>query len=522
MQQNKKYNIWQPLQFAIVMVIGIFMGYKMRDGNPGLKFFSLERSNPINEILTLIKSKYVDSVNLNKLTDTAITSILSDLDPHSIYISPSEIESVNEELEGNFYGIGIEYNVFNDTLNVINVLKDGPSFRAGLITGDKIVSADGQDITGKNSNTDTIRKLLRGKIGTNVTIGLVRDHRLSKIKITRGIIPLSSIDASFMVDSTTGYIRLNKFSQQTHREFALALEDLKNSHNLKNLIFDLRENGGGVLEEATDVADELLSGDKLITYTIGSHMPKKEYRCKFPGLFEDGNLVVLCDQGTASASEIVIGALKDWKRATLIGQRTFGKGLVQDQFSLSNGGALRLTVARYFTPLGKSIQRSYAKGTKAYYDEISERFAAQLPGHDSLHFAPVSAKDSGGIAPDYYVSVFDTIPGYISARIFSRGTLNAFAYYYYLNSRLSLSQYKTTNQFILSFEIGPKEWDEFEERAKRDSIDLSKITSAEKTFLMRRMKTAIARQMWRDQGYYETISKDDPAIQAAIQYLKSK
>ncbi len=518
--KNKKFEVWLPLWFAISMILGLFFGYKMRDGNPGKKFFSIEKSNPLDEILTLINKKYVDSVNLVSLSDTAIQAMLSKLDPHSIYIPPADLEAVNEDIAGNFFGIGIEFNIFSDTLHVVNVLKDGPGNKAGLLTGDRIISADGHVLSGNKSPVDSIRKYLRGELGSEVKLQVIRDGKDLAFTVKRDLIPVTSVDAAYMLDSATGYIRLNKFSQQTHREFAIALEGLQQKH-MKSLVFDLRGNGGGVLEEAVDIADEFLSGDKLITYTVGEHMPKKEYRCKKPGLFEEGKLVVLCDQGTASASEVIIGALRDWKRATLIGARTFGKGLVQDQFDLSNGGAVRLTVARYYTPLGKSIQRSYANGAKAYYDEISERFAIHIPGHDSLHSSQIAPTDSGGIAPEIYIP-FDTTPGTISARIYSRGILNNFGYTYYVRNRAMLNQFKEPSQFVRDFQLNPDNWNSFTTLSTNDSIDLSKISDSEKNFLISRMKSAIARQLWMNEGYFEVININDPAIKAAMEIIKKQ
>jgi len=515
--QDKKYNVWLPLWFSITMIAGIFFGYKMRDGIPGKKFFSIEKLNPVNEVLNLVKDKYVDTVNLKSLSDTAIEALLSQLDPHSLYIPPSELEQVNEDIAGNFFGIGIEYNIYNDTLNVINVLDDGPGHKAGLQSGDKILTANGHILYGSKITSDSIRILLRGPLNSKVNLVVLRNGQKQNFTLTRDLIPISSVDASYMLDSITGYIRLNKFSQHTHREFALAVEALQKK-NMKNLVFDLRENGGGVLEEAIDIADEFLSGNKLITYTEGAHMAKKEYRCKIPGLFETGKLVVLCDMGTASASEVIIGALRDWKRATIIGKRSFGKGLVQDQFELSNGGALRLTVAKYYTPLGKSIQRSYANGSKAYYEAISDRYISHLPGHDTLHLNSIAASDSGGIAPDIYIP-FDTAAGLLSAKIYVRGTLSSFGYFYYLKNKTSLSQYRNPSAFASGFKVTPEDWESFGLLSISDSINLSKISTAEKDYLTGKIRSAIARQIWRNEGYYEVENMSDPAIKEALRAI---
>lgn len=516
--QDKKFNVWLPLWFSIIMIAGIFFGYKMRDGIPGRKFFSIEKANPVNEALNLIKEKYVDTVNLPSLSDTAIEAILSQLDPHSIYIPPADLEQVNEDIAGNFFGIGIEYNMYNDTLNVIHALEGGPGSKAGLETGDKILSANNRPLSGNKTPADSIRILLRGPLDSKVNVQVLRDGKIKNFTLTRGLIPVSSVDASYMLDSTTGYIRLNKFSQQTHREFGLALEALK-AKNMKSLVFDLRGNGGGVLDEAVDIADEFLSGDKLITYTEGVHMPKKEYRCKIPGLFEEGKLVVLCDMGSASASEVILGALRDWKRATIIGKRSFGKGLVQDQFELSNGGAIRLTVAKYFTPLGKSIQRSYAHGTKAYYEEISDRYISHMPGHDSLKMESIAATDSGGIAPDIYIP-FDTAARLTTAKIYMMGTLNNFGYFYSLNHKSALSQYRNPSQFGNAFVVSPEDWEAFSLLCKKDSISVKDISSAERAYLTEKIKSSIARQLWRNEGYFEVENLADPAIKEALMVIQ--
>ncbi|MEI8060138.1 MAG: S41 family peptidase, partial [Ferruginibacter sp.] len=370
---NNKTQVWLPLLFSITLIAGMYLGYTMRDNMPGKSFFYMQKRRPIQEIMDLIKNKYVDDVKSEELADTAIQAILSKLDPHSVFIPAEALQTVNEDLEGKFYGIGIEFSIIDDTLNVINVLKDGPSFKAGLLTGDKFLKVNDSAITGKSFNADKIRKFLRGDRSEKVGITILRGLGQQTITVIRDAVPLYSLDAAYMIDKNTGYILLNKFSQQTYREFMDALMNLK-KQGLQKLILDLRGNGGGILDEAVEIADEFLPGDKLITYTEGKHTSKKEYRCRREGQFETGALVVLADEGTASASEILIGALQDWDRASIIGRRSFGKGLVQEQFDLSDNSALRLTIARYYTPVGRSIQRPYDMGGKAYYDEISNRY----------------------------------------------------------------------------------------------------------------------------------------------------
>ncbi|MEP6710961.1 MAG: S41 family peptidase [Ferruginibacter sp.] len=525
---KKKLQIWLPLLLSMTMIAGLFLGYKMRDGMPGKSFFYVEKHRPLQEIIDLVQNHYVDDVNINSLSDTAIQAMLARLDPHSAYIPAADLEKVNEDINGSFFGIGIEFSIIDDTLHVVNVLKDGPAFNAGLKTGDKILKADDSLVSGKKIDTDRIRKLLKGALNTKVRLTILRTAKMQQIEIVRGIIPVPSVDASYMVDSTIGYIRLNKFSSQTYREFMKSLEALKKQH-LQKLILDLRDNGGGVLEEAVEIADEFLDGDKLITYTQGIHSAKKEYRCRREGQFEKGALIVLADEGTASASEILIGALQDWDRATIIGRRTFGKGLVQDQYDLSDKSALRLTIARYYTPVGRSIQRSYANGGKAYYDEFYNRFTAgELTSADSIKndsskiFKTRSGKKifgGGGITPDYFIAEDTARMSLTTAKIYSKGILNDFGYRYFMLYPQSILAYQTPGQLTKSFDISDDDWKLFEGLAVKDSIDLKNISPKEKTFLLKALKLSVARQLFRNEGYFESINSDDRAIKKAIELL---
>ncbi len=527
--EKKKIQVWLPLLFSLTMIAGIFLGYKMRDEIPGKSFFFMEKRRPIQEVMDLIESKYVDTVNINMLADTAIQAMLAKLDPHSVFIPAKELDQVNEEIAGSFFGIGIEFNVFNDSMHVINVLKDGPSFKAGLKTGDRILKADGQIISGKKISADSIRLLLRGQIGSVVDVEILRDNKKMNISIKRDIIPISSVDAAYMIDSESGFIRLNKFSQQTYREFMQNLEALK-KQGMKKLILDLRGNGGGVLDDAVEIADEFLDGDKLITYTIGQHYPRKEYRCRREGQFEKGALIILADEGTASASEILIGALQDWDRATIVGRRTFGKGLVQDQFDLSDKSALRLTIARYYTPIGRSIQRSYANGGKAYYEEINSRYtdgeiysADSIKNDSSKMYRTAAGKKvfgGGGITPDYFVAADTSKMSDVITRVYSKSLVNDFGYKYYMTNKSILQQYKSTAEFTRSFQTNAESWSFFEKMAAADSIDLTTLNEKEKSYLNKVLKTSVARQLWRNEGYFEVSNLDDNAVQKALELLR--
>ena len=523
--EKKKIHIWLPLLFSITMIAGIFLGYKMRDEIPGKSFFYMEKRRPIQEIMDLIKNKYVDDVDLNTLADTAIQAMLSKLDPHSVFIPAKDLQDVNEELAGSFFGIGIEFNILDDSLHVINVLKDGPSYKAGIKTGDKFLKADGHIISGKKINTDSIRFFLRGPRGSVVDIDILRGTQRMTVKVTRDMIPLSSLDAAYMIDSTIGYIRLNKFSQQTYREFMKSLEALK-KQGLKKLIFDLRGNGGGVLDEAVEIADEFLEGDKLITYTIGKHSPRKEYRCRREGQFEKGDLIVLADEGTASASEVIIGALQDWDRATIIGRRTFGKGLVQDQFDLSDQSALRLTIARYYTPIGRSIQRSYANGGKAYYEEIVKRYhnaeTDSVKNDSSKIYRTASGKKvfgGGGITPDYFVPADTGRMSIAVTKVYEKGLLNDYGYKYYMLNPAVMNTYKSPAEFARSFELTEDNWRSFETMVSADSISLQGLNEKERTYLYKTLKTSIARQLWRNEGYFEVSNQNDNTVKKALELL---
>ncbi len=525
---NKKIQVWLPLLFSITMIFGMYMGYKMRDNMPGKSFFYTEHRRPMQEIMDLIENKYVDDIKIDSLADTAIQAILGKLDPHSVFIPAEQLQQVNEDLAGKFYGIGIEFNIFDDTLNVINVLKDGPGDKSGLLTGDKFIRIGDSNLTGKKTDADYFKKLLRGDRGTIVSVTLIRGMEQKQVTITRDAIPLSSIDASYMIANSVGYIRLNKFSSQTYREFMEALEALKKK-GLQKLVLDLRENGGGILDEAVEIADEFLEGDKLITYTEGKHIARKEYRCRRVGQFEQGTLVVLADEGTASASEILIGALQDWDRATVIGRRTFGKGLVQEQFDLSDKSALRLTIARYYTPVGRSIQRPYANGEKAYYDEISNRYhdgetqtADSVKNDKSKIYKTNGGKivyGGGGISPDYFIALDTTDYGKARINIFSKGTIPAFTYQYYLQNLPRLKVFKTPADFVTNFSLSDMEWKQFEKRAAKDSINMANISPKERSHITNIIKANIARQIWRTEGFFEVLNAGDDGIRKALEIL---
>ncbi len=525
---NKKLQVWLPLLFSFVMIAGIFLGYRMRDTMPGKSFFHIEKRRPVDEILDLIESKYVDARDINQLSDTAIDAILARLDPHSSFIPAKELERVNEEIHGSFFGIGIEFSIIDDTMNIVNVLKNGPALKAGLKTGDKILKANDSAVSGVKMEADRIRSFMRGKIGSNVELLLLRNGKLEKINVSRDIIPISSIDAAYMIDDKTGFIRINKFSSNTYREFMEALSSLK-TKGLQKLILDLRDNGGGVLDEAVEIADEFLAGDKLITYTEGKHFAKKEYRCRRTGQFETGELVVLSDEGSASASEILMGALQDWDRASIVGRRSFGKGLVQDQYSLSDNSALRLTVARYYTPVGRSIQRPYNNGGKAYFEDYHKRYTSgEMISADSIKYDTTKIYKTnggkkiyggGGISPDVFVAADTARMNGAITKLYIKGTFNDFGYKYFLLHPGIAKQYTDPGSFVKSFSAGTESWQLLQSMAAKDSVDLAGISQKEREYLAKTMKSYIGRQLFRNAGYFEAINATDPAVLKAMEIL---
>ena len=369
-----KLRAWLPLLLSLSMFLGILLGYRLRGNIPSRAgMFRSHSATPMQEVMELVRNRYVDRVDPDTIAEDAINALLERLDPHSVFIPARELMDVNEDLSGGFEGIGVEFNIFDDTAHVLFVIKDGPSEKAGLQTGDRFLKVEDSAVAGRGISSDGIRSLLRGPGGSKVKVTVLRGERMVDATITRGRIPLNALEAAYMLTPTTGYIRLGKFSETCYEEFMGALEALLGK-GMKELVLDLRDNGGGILDEAVEIADEFLSGNRLIVYTEGEHIPRREYTCRRNGLFETGKLVLLLDEASASASEVLAGALQDWDRATVIGRRSFGKGLVQEQYDLSDGSALRLTVARYYTPLGRSIQKPYTDGSEKYDGEILERF----------------------------------------------------------------------------------------------------------------------------------------------------
>jgi len=526
---KKKLQVWLPLLLSICMVAGMFVGYRIRGNMPVSNVFFVNKERPVQEVLDLINRKYVDEENVDSLGTSAIQTILSQLDPHSIYLPVQELKQVNEDLEGQFFGIGIEFNIINDTINIVNVLDKGPSQKAGLLIGDQILKVNDSVVSGNHITSQKLRKLVSGDAGEKVTITILREGNQKPVIITRGPVPIYSLDAAYMMTDTVGYIRLNKFSETTYKEFMTSLQKLK-KQGMKSLVLDLRDNGGGILTQATNIADEFLNNDKLITYTEGAHSPKKEYRCQKDGEFEKGKLIILVNEGTASASEILSGALQDWDRATIVGRRSFGKGLVQEQYQLSDGAGLRLTVARYYTPLGRSIQKSYKKGIEAYEHDLIDRFKdGEMTSADSIkhtnekEYTTANGKilyGGGGITPDVFVP-FDTASIQKNVMtILMNGTLNRFVYLNFLKHQKHFKQYNSPKMFENKYVADDSTLNDLRLYALKDSVSLNLKDPKEKALLQQQIKTLTAREIWNTEGFYEIHNRYDSTVIKALDLMK--
>lgn len=507
-----------------------------------------------NTLMYHIDRLYVDSVDTDDVIEKAMVKVLEDLDPHSVYIPAKELKKMEEPLVGNFEGVGIQFNILRDTIFVVATIAGGPSEKIGIRAGDKIIMVGNDTVAGIGIQNSDVMKYLRGDKGTVVQVGIKRKdvNELLQFNITRDKIPLYSLDASYMATPDIGYIKLNRFSSTTVQEFTDAVEDLK-KQGMKNLVLDLQGNGGGYLSAAVGLADELLSNDKLLVYTEGRYYPKETYNAKNKGCFEHGKLAVLVDESSASASEIVSGAIQDWDRGLIIGRRSFGKGLVQRPFPLPDGGAVRLTVSRYYTPSGRSIQKSYASGVEDYRLEKYERFTnGELVNADSISI-PDSLKyytstkrtvyGGGGILPDVFVPLDTNRRSEYFTQLIRKGIIYQFGINYVDDNRKKITKaHKTANDFVANFEVDDKLLADLDEFAAKEGLKKGIINqdgknkidgatlvkkqqeenekiSADKEVMALRLKALIARNIWDSSAFYEAIAPLNESLQKAIEVM---
>jgi carboxyl-terminal processing protease len=536
--KSPRIKLYLPLLLAVVLAAGLFAGMqfgKSGTSSPDQKFFSigLDRYDKINDILNYIHDSYVDTVSREELTEQAVLSMLKNLDPHSAYIPASHFREMNDPLMGSFEGIGIEFNMINDTVVVITPISGGPSEKAGIMSGDRIIKVEEEHIAGVSMSTNDIVSRLKGKKGTQVTVSVFRRNvpDIMVFTLTRDIIPSYSLDIAYMVDPDIGYVRLNKFSATTHPEFVSAVERLKRE-GMSKMILDLRGNGGGFLDAAINLADELLEPGKLIVYTDGRRRPKTFAHARRNGIFETDPLIILIDEWSASASEIIAGAVQDNDRAMLIGRRSFGKGLVQEQVQLRDGSALRLTVSRYYTPSGRSIQKPYDNGNEEYYQEFLQRFLdGEMQFRDSIHFNDSLRYETadgrivyggGGIMPDVFVPADTGRDAAFFNQVANRGLIYRYAFQFADDLRKALSAIDDADKYIEHFKLAPLIYQNFLAFAADNGMNINQGISAESEKMIKvYLRAYIGRSVFGNDAFYPIVLAEDPAFNKALEVLRS-
>jgi carboxyl-terminal processing protease len=526
---NKKTIIILPLLVAISVAAGILLGNLLnRNSQPVFGGMHPGASNKISTVLNLIDRDYVDSVNMASIVEETIPEILKNLDPHTSYIPAKNMVEVREEMSGNFSGIGVQFSVMEDTVRVIEVISGGPSSKVGLMPGDRIVRVNDSIIAGVDVQTKTVLSLLKGKKNTKVLVGIVRKGFNGELEfeITRGDIPLYSVDVSYMIDDETGFIKISRFGNKTYNEFMRGMEKL-DDYGAKKVIIDLRQNPGGSLVGVLQMLDEFLEKGEPILYTEGINQPRKTYNASGKNTWKDMEVVVLIDEFSASASEIFAGAMQDNDRGLVIGRRSFGKGLVQEQIPLMDGSALRLTVARFYTPSGRCIQSSYEEGNDEYYNNMHERFqnreqlvADSIHFDDSLKYETKSGRivyGGGGIMPDFFVPADTTGNSEYYNLIYRKGLIYSFAYAYADEHRNVLSTLASADEFD-SYLDEKNALDDFvnyvaEKGIPRDANGLK--VSGE--IINTQLKAYIARNIMGEEGFYPIIKKIDKTLLKAIE-----
>lgn len=516
MKENLSSNWHKPILYALILIVGMVIG-NFTKGNFSFDAFNQPATTPIEEIMEIARSKYVDSLPADSLSIKLIEEYLAHLDPHSVYIPPTDVVEVNEQLSTNYRGIGIEFQQIKDSIYVTYVIPGGPSQKAGLQIGDVLLKSDDSiQLSGNKLDADEIRNIIKGPESSSVKIEILRAGKKIIKNIVRGNVPVSSIEAAYLMNDTTGYIRIDKFADRTYEGFMQALDPMVQK-GIKALVIDLRGNGGGLLSEAVAIADELISGNKLIVYTEGLHASRVDYTTKREGLFEQGAIYVLMDEGSASASEVLAGALQDWDRARIIGRSSFGKGLVQQQFRLSNGGALRLTTAKYFSPLGRNIQRSYANGKIAYEHDFYNRLNTDSKGAlDSAQKGRAYKTPKGhivygggGIYPDQWVSSHLVYVDSNYQQIWQQNLINQFSLNWYMSHSNDFKQFKSETDFLKAY-ANIDLWSALKSYANPSQRILLNQLDKNKTFIQNTVLANIARFKWYKQGYYKVLNSKDP------------
>ena len=529
---NTRNAIYYPIILAFAIVTGILIGRYYKSNYSERRFYIYPRADKLNNILNYIEKEYVDHVSKKDLVESTIPKLLEELDPHSQYIPAKDLQRINEPLEGNFSGIGVQFNLLNDTLVIINTVANGPSEKIGILAGDRIIKVDDEIVAGVNLPSDSIVKKLRGPKGSKVNVEILRRdvNELLSFEIIRDNIPLYSVDVGYMIKDDIGYIKINSFSRTTYEEFISTLSELK-SQGLKEMVLDLRNNSGGYMDAAVNIADEFLNNKELIVYTEGNARAREEYRSKPGGKCNDLEVVILIDEGSASASEILAGALQDNDRGRVIGRRSFGKGLVQEQKLLSDSSAIRLTIARYYTPTGRSIQKPYSNGLEDYVNDLNNRYVRgeftvedSIHLNDSLKYRTPGGKivfGGGGIMPDIFVPIDTTgVTDYL-INVRNRGLLYSFALKYADDNRVFLEKLQNPEEFI-QYLNNRNVLTDFISYARDKGVSevYSEIKISEE-ILKVQLYANITRNILDNKGFYPIIKSIDNTLQKAITVIEN-
>lgn len=530
---EKKNNRFMPLLMAVSVVVGILIGTFYANHYSGNRLSIINSgSNKLNNLLRLVDDQYVDTVNVNDLVEKAMPQILAELDPHSVYISAKDMEVMNDDLKGSFSGVGIEFTIRQDTLHVQNVIKNGPAERAGVIAGDMIVKVDDQNFTGKTLTNEEAMHRLKGPKDTKVKLGILRNKEkiIRNFVVTRGDIPTKSVTAAYMLNDNTGYIRVKNFGENTYPELLIALAKLS-QQRFENLTIDLRGNTGGYLESAVQIANEFLPKGQLIVYTQGRKSARQEYRSDGRGSYQQIPLVVLIDEGSASASEILAGAIQDNDRGTIIGRRSFGKGLVQKPMAFNDGSMIRLTIARYYSPSGRCIQKPYVSGdNKDYEEDLLARYEhGEFFSQDSIkHTGPAyktrigrEVFGGGGITPDIFVAedTVDVTSYYKQASM--SGLILQFAFDYTDNNRQKLNEYKTAKD-LAKYLVKQNSVEQFATFAEKNGLKRRNLMIQRSHKLLERyINSRIIYNMMSEEAWLQYLNDDDPAIKETLKVFQA-
>ena len=521
----------QPLYYSFVLIAGILIGTLLADKNLlTIKTGKEDNPNKLVSLIDFIEDNYVDSVDKKKIIDDAIASILKNLDPHSYYLNPEEYAKAKEEMSGSYEGVGVEFLILRDSLMVNRVVPFGPSFRAGIQSGDRIVQVDGKDISGKSLNNEGVMKMLKGEAGSAVNIGVLRKKQYLNFNVERGSLPLPSVPSFYKMEDGLGYIKIDRFAKTTYDEFLTAGNSLKNQ-GCNKFIIDLRGNGGGLLDQATGIAEEFLEKDRLMVYTAGTHSGRNNYNTQKRGVFADVQVTILIDEYSASASEIVAGALQDWDRAIVVGRRSFGKGLVQSEIELPDKSALRLTTARYYTPTGRCIQKPYGDSS-IYFNETHQRWSSgelfnqdKITHADTLKFYTPSGRvvyGGGGITPDVFVPFDSTSTSFALIDIINFGILRHLSFDYVDQNRTQLSNWKSFDLYQKNYKTDDALLEKALLSARESNIlyTKSEVTKL-KAQCSLRFKAQIARALFDENAMIRIMNTQDPELIRASEVSKN-